>query len=213
MTKSIGEIIQEYREKGDVSGWFEEVYRRAQQSDSNPPWAYMQATPDLIQWAEKTELVGNNQTALVVGCGMGDDAEYLAERGFKVTAFDISDTAIAICKKRFPDTQVQYQQADLFKTPEAWQGKFDFVLENRTIQSLPIELHENTMRTIAAFVSEEGRILILCNGRDDNEPTDTVPTPLSHQQLQTFIKAGLTETYFDDIQSGSVRRFIALYQR
>jgi len=63
----------------------------------------------------------------VVGCGLGDDAEALAQQGFQVTAFDISPTAIAWCEKRFPDSQVKYQVADLFALDPAWHHKFDFV--------------------------------------------------------------------------------------
>lgn len=38
--------------------------------------------------------------AVVIGCGLGDDAEYLASMGYEVTAFDISPTAIAMCHTR-----------------------------------------------------------------------------------------------------------------
>ncbi|MDZ7952448.1 hypothetical protein [Nostoc sp. DedQUE09] len=37
----------------------------------------------------------SGQKALVIGCGLGDDAEALAHLGFEVTTFDISPTAMS----------------------------------------------------------------------------------------------------------------------
>jgi len=213
MPKSSRDIIEEYLSTGNYSATFEEIYALAQESDGHPPWAYMQATPDLVQWAEKSKVSGENQKALVVGCGMGDDAEFLAQAEFTVTAFDVSETAIRICKERFSDSEVAYHQADLFKLPEDWQGAFDFVLENRTIQSLPVSMMTQSMNAIAKLVREKGKLLILCNGRDHTDTANNIPHPLSHEELATFSDYGLSEKYFDDIHVGSVRRFVALYQR
>ncbi len=213
MPKSTRDIIEEYLSTGNYSATFEEIYALAKESDGHPPWAYMQATPDLVQWAEKSNLSGKNRKALVIGCGLGDDAEFLAKSGFSVTAFDVSETAIEICHKRFPDSKVSYHQADLFKLPDDWQGAFDFVLENRTIQSLPQHRMTETMQAIAKLVAEKGELLILCNGRNHEDSANSIPHPLSREELQEFVNIGLSEAYFDDIHVGSVRRFVALYQR
>ena len=50
----------------------------------------------------------SGQKAIVIGCGVGDDAEALSEAGYEVTAFDISPEAILLCKNRYPDTTVNY---------------------------------------------------------------------------------------------------------
>lgn len=213
MTKPINEIIREYLAKGDNTGWFEEIYKRAKESDSHPPWAYMQATPDLARWSDNNSLKGKGQKAIVVGCGMGDDAEFLASRGFNVTAFDVSQTAIDICKQRFPDSSVTYQQADLFHLPDTWQGHFNFVLENRTIQSLPTETSEKSIMAIANLVADNGQLLVLCNGREPQDSNTSIPSPLSRDDLALFETLGLEEQYFEDKQEGSVRRFLVLYKR
>ena len=46
---------------------------------------------------------------------MVDDAEALATQEYQVTAFDISPTAIAWCRERFPNTTVNYWSFDYFK--------------------------------------------------------------------------------------------------
>ena len=56
------------------------------------------------------ENLWNGKKALKIGCGLGDDAEYLTETGMEVTAFDISETAIRWCHERFPDSRVELSE-------------------------------------------------------------------------------------------------------
>ena len=70
----------------------------------------------------------------MVGCGLGYDAEFLAGRGFAVTAFDLAPTAIAGAKRLYPDSRVTYLAADLLDLPAAWAGGFDLVVEADTVQ-------------------------------------------------------------------------------
>ncbi|MEM9950746.1 MAG: class I SAM-dependent methyltransferase [Chloroflexota bacterium] len=213
MTKSIPEIIQEYLAKGDATGWFEELYSRADKNNTTPPWAGMEADSYFVKWAEKNSLKGDNRTAIVIGCGLGDDAEYLSELGFKVTAFDVSSTAIEICKKRFPGSSVSYQQADLFQVPQVWHDGFDFVFENRTIQALPVEMEQQSKQEVANLVADNGQLLILCHGREPHEAKQGIPWALSHEDLSFFIEQDMTEKTFEEYNDGRFRRFLALYQK
>ena len=94
-------------------------------------------------WAENDNLQGDGRKALVVGCGLGDDAKFLDDLGFDVTAFDISPTAIEWAKKLHADTNIKFYVADLFDTPQEWRKAFEFVLEVYTIQPLPLEMRES----------------------------------------------------------------------
>ncbi len=47
------------------------------------------------------------QRAVVIGCGLGADAEYVASLGFDTTSFDISGTAIRLARQRFPGSAVR----------------------------------------------------------------------------------------------------------
>jgi len=49
---------------------------------------------------------------LDVGCGLGDNAAFVAGQGLKVTAVDSSPTAIAQAAQRFPDSGVRFAVAD-----------------------------------------------------------------------------------------------------
>ena len=87
-------FVQESLDRGDPTGWFDELYSRAEGNADDVPWAHLEPRPAFAQWLEETKVQGNGRTALVIACGLGDDAEALANRGFDVTAFDISPTAI-----------------------------------------------------------------------------------------------------------------------
>jgi 2-polyprenyl-3-methyl-5-hydroxy-6-metoxy-1,4-benzoquinol methylase len=104
----VREIASEHYERGDVLGWFEALYAEAAGDNTTIPWADLEPNRYFRQWAEANKLKGEGRRALVVGCGLGDDARYMHELGFKVTAFDISPTAIEWAKRLHCDTDIQF---------------------------------------------------------------------------------------------------------
>src|ERR1041385_5339879 len=136
----VRELAAEFAQRGDSLGWFEALYKEAAGDNEHIPWADLEPNRFFKAWAEKQGLQGHGRKALVVGCGLGDDAKYLHDLGFKVTAFDISPTATEWAKRLYGDTDIQFETADLFKPFRGWLGAFDFVLEIYTIQPLPIEM-------------------------------------------------------------------------
>lgn len=209
----IEQMIREALKGGDPTGWFEQLYALAASGQAGVPWAMGHPHPHLLEWAEQQALRGEGRRALVVGCGLGDDAEELARRGFAVTAFDIAPTAIEGCRARFPSSQVDYQVADLLALPEAWAGGFDFVLECRTIQSLPWQLTEAAAAAIMRVVAPGGLLLVLCLGREPHEPRHGIPWPLSRDELALFLHQGLEEQSFEEPEAGPRRHFRVLYRR
>ena len=136
------QLAQEFAQRGDATGWFERLYSQAQGNEQAIHWADQETNPNLVRWLDRRNVAGQGKLALVVGCGLGDDAEELAHRGFEVVAFDIAPTAIAWCQQRFPHSPVAYVVADVLDPPSAWQGGFDFVLEAYTLQVLPADVRE-----------------------------------------------------------------------
>jgi SAM-dependent methyltransferase len=209
------ELAAEFAERGDTLGWFEALYKESGGDTEKIPWADMEPNRFFRAWAEKSGLKGEGRTALVVGCGLGDDAKYLHDLGFKVTAFDISPTAIEWAKKLHSGTDIQFETADLFQAFRGWLGAFDFVLEVYTIQPLPIEIRPKVMDAIAAFVAKKGRLVVVTRGREDGDETPQLPWPLSRKDLSRFAGDGLVQTdfqeYWDD--EDEQIRFIVEYLR
>jgi 2-polyprenyl-3-methyl-5-hydroxy-6-metoxy-1,4-benzoquinol methylase len=175
------------------SRWFEQVYTTAKGESAAIPWAQMQPNSHLLSWLNQRDRPSSSQRALVVGCGLGDDAEALAEQGYQVTAFDISSTAIAWCQERFPNSSVEYQVADLFELAQTHSQAFDLVFECRTIQALPLKVRQPTLRAICQFLAPNGTLFLITNIREDEAEPDGPPWPLSESELQQISQHGLQE--------------------
>ncbi len=175
------------------AAWFEPVYAQANYNPDHIPWAKRHPHPYLLQSLSPSSLPPAPTCAIVVGCGLGDDAEALAQAGFTVTAFDISPTAISWCQQRFPQSPVTYTTADLLDLPPPWLGAFSFVWENRTIQALPLAIRTQAIAAVAALVAPGGKLHLATHWR----PDDTVPTgppwAVSDGELAEFTHHGLTE--------------------
>lgn len=210
------DFARRFIEKNDPLGWFEALYEKADGETEIIPWADMAPSPNLIQWLDTHRIAGTRPSALEIGCGLGDNAEELARRGFAVTAFDISETVVQWSKKRFSGSTVSYEVRDLFKPPGAWQGAFDFVLESYTLQVLPPELRIRAIRSISRFVAPGGTLLVICRGRESEEDPGKMPWPLTKRELTSFQKFELDEVRFEDFlddEEPPVRRFRVAYNR
>ncbi len=210
------ELAAEFGTRGDATGWFEALYKESAGNNELIPWADLEPNAYFSKWANSTELRGNGRTALVVGCGLGDDAKYLHDLGFKVTAFDISPTAIEWAKRLCGEADIHFETVDLFKSPKEWLGAFDFVLEIYTIQPLPLEMRPNVVDAIAAFVAKDGKLLVVTRGREDDAEPDILPWPMSRRDLSRFEANGLTQTDFvilPSVDEGEPPRFVVEYKR
>ena len=208
-------LAHQHLSHGDPLGWFEALYASASANPAAIPWADLKPNPNVVSWLD-VRPVPKGRRALKIGCGLGDDAEELARRGFDVTAFDVSPTAIDWCKRRFPATAVRYVVADLLAAPAAWDGAFDFVLESYTLQVLPPDLRPPAVRSLRRFLAPAGELLLICRGRGAGDGPGQMPWPLTREELDSCAaEAGLCERSFDDFFDGEVppvRRFRAVYQ-
>jgi hypothetical protein len=210
------ELAARFNASGDPCGWFEPLYREADEGKSEVPWADLRPNPHLLSLWSAHPWEASGKTALVVGSGFGDDAEQLACWGFKTTAFDIAETAIAVSRRRFPASAVEYVTADLFAPPPSWLVSFDFVLEAYTLQVFPAAVRQQVIEKISRFVQPQGLLLVIARGREPSEPVGQMPWPLMRSELDEFKRFGLEERRFDDYfdpNEPDVRRCRALYQR
>lgn len=212
--QKVQKLALESQEKGDATGWFETLYQGAKGDGSQVPWAKLRPHPSLQNWLN-TVSITENQTALVIGCGLGDDAEALSQKGYSVNAFDISPSAIAWCRQRFPDSTVNYQVDDLLNLDQDWLGKFDFIFECRTIQALPLEMRSEVINAIAPLLSSKGILMVMTRLRDNEDPPSGPPWPLSEGELRQFEQLGLQETGrtpYADPNTPNVKQVCILYQ-
>lgn len=200
----------------DPTAWFDQLYRDAAAGRDTVPWDRVEPAALLTQWVEQQRHDGTGRAAIVVGCGLGRDAELIAHLGFATTAFDVSPTAIAAARERHPGTTVDYQVADLRELPDAWQRAFDLVVESLTVQSLPISLRDLAIRAIAELVAPGGTLVVLAVRREEGVEVDGPPWPLSPSDVELFAATGLTSVSVEtlpDAEDPSIRRWRVVLRR
>jgi len=182
-----------------ASAWFDELYKQHQNNHDNIPWARQNVNPLLQTYLdEKKEHKGN---ALVIGCGLGDDAYALFKVGYHVVAIDVSQTALDLAKKRFSDADIEFVKQDIFDMPEKYDEHFDFVFEALTIQSLPREFREKMIHAVAKTLKKGGELLVVAHKHNGN--TSGPPWPLTQEEVNLFKDAGLKELKFELINEDS----------
>jgi len=179
-------------QENQPSNWFEPLYAGSNTNGEGVPWANMETHPSFSNWLAHNSLEGDGKLALVVGCGMGDDAIELESLGFQVTAFDVSETAIKYCNERFPHSKVDFVQADLLEIQSKWQRKFDFVLEIFTVQALPPKYEKELIQKISGFVAPDGLLLVIADVSGEERSFENGPPwLLTTQHIDSFESCGL----------------------
>ena len=193
--------------------FFESIYKQSAGDEKRIPWAELETNPILQEYLQMH--LGEGK-AIVIGCGLGDDAFALEEAGFEVTAIDISKTAINWCKDRYAYTNIDFRVQDIFELPEAMLGQYDFIFESRTIQSLPLMYRDKIIGAISSLLAPRGKILAIANGKNEGERHNGPPWPLERNELRLFENYELNElefSIFAEISGLSSLKFRALYQK
>jgi SAM-dependent methyltransferase len=168
--------------------WFDPLYEAAGRNMGNVPWANEAPCPLVPGFLADRTTTGS---AVVVGCGLGDDAEAVAAAGYRTVAFDVSQHAVEWCRDRFPNSAVEYQVTDLLNLPKEMIGRFDLVVEVRTIQSLPPSLRTEAIDGTAALVAPGGCAFVVALARPEGTVPSGPPWALSASEINRFEEAGL----------------------
>lgn len=192
--------------------WFEDLYQKNKTSQEKIPWAKQSVNPLLQSYLDEKSI--HKGKALVIGCGLGDDAIALEMAGYEVVAIDISQTALDLAKERFPDSKVSFEKQDIFDMPPNYESYFDFIFEALTIQSLPIEFRTKMIKAIVQSISKEGKLLLVAHKKES--VFKGPPWPLIQEEVDIFKTEGLKELSFElhtEASKISSTRFRVLYER
>jgi len=172
--------------------FFEAMYQGAAGGQLTLPWHRPVPHPLLVDCVEKRGVSGDGRRAVVVGCGMGVDAEYVAGFGFDTVAFDVSETAVSLAKREHPDSAVAYTTADLLDLPEEWLGAFDLVVEIYTVQALPDPPRADAIAAVGRLVAAGGTLFAVAFVGDEYKNGGIPPWPLTRKEVDAFAVGGLT---------------------
>ena len=192
--------------------WFDKLYKENKESQENIPWARHDVNPLLQSYLDEER--AHKGRALVIGCGLGDDAMALEVAGYEVTAIDVSQTALDLAKEKSPHSDIIFEKQDIFDMPSKYDHYFDFVFEAFTIQSLPVEFREKMVKAVAKTVAKDGKLLLVAHKREAD--FQGPPWPMEDHEVELFKEEGLKELSHGIHTEGSKisnTRFRVLYQR
>jgi SAM-dependent methyltransferase len=204
------ELAAQAAAAGDGTGWFEQLYEEAEAGVSVVPWADGIPNPQLVAWADG--MSGAGRSALVVGCGLGYDAEFLAGLGFTVTAFDVAPSAVAAARRENPGSPVTYVTADLLNLPADWAGAFDLVMEAYTVQPLYGATRAAAIDALSIPVAPGGTLLVIARATNEEDPVRDpaqMPWPLTRAELDAIagrtLRAVRVEQFLDGEEPRKLR--------
>lgn len=148
----------------------------------NTPWDSGRPSQELIRVLDERAIAPCE--ALEIGCGTGTNAVYLAQRGFRMTAFDLVPLAIEQAKERAAraGVRVDFRVVDLFDPPEF--GKtYPFVFDRGVYHSVRGEGLDRFLRTLASLTAPGSLYLVLTGNANDTTASDRGPPRVSAQEL------------------------------
>lgn len=133
-------------------------WSRSYKDDNNPGWNLGEAAESLKDMLPRLKMARSR--VLVLGCGEGHDAAYIAQHGHLVTAVDISAGALERAKKLYGHISgITWVQADLFKLPREFDDSFDVVFEHTCYCAINPQRRSELMKVWNRVLHEKGFLM------------------------------------------------------
>jgi SAM-dependent methyltransferase len=146
---------------------------------TSPPWDTKAPKETVVGWQEAGLVRGD---VLDIGCGLGDNAIYLAKQGHTVTGLDISPTALTTAERRAwrAGVDVTFAVADATKL-EGYTDAFDTVIDSGMFHCLDDDGKRDYLTALHRATRPRARLLLSCFS--DAQPQDLEwPRPVVSEQ-------------------------------
>ena len=171
-----------------TAGFWDGLYATSQDG-----WDLGDAAPALEDWlASGGTFGGTGARVAVPGAGRAHDARLLARHGYRVTAFDFSDAAVAEARRLAArdGVDVAVEQRDVFTLGEAFAGAFEGVWEYTCFCAIDPGRREEYMRVLHAILRPGG--LLLACFYPLREGGDGPPFPVSRGDIDRALAGRFT---------------------
>lgn len=178
----------------EQSRW-EQLYR--DQEVETMPWYSATLDSDFKKTLENMSI--NSEHILDLGTGPGTQAIALAKMGFKITATDISATAIekAKVKSKQEGLDIDFFQDDIVNTKI--NDKFDFIFDRGCFHTLPPEKRDVYVKNVHGLLKTEGVLFLKCfsyKEKSDGGPYRFTPEQIEKYFHQHFKILSITDSIF-----------------
>jgi methyl halide transferase len=144
---------------------------------------------------------------LELGCGTGSNAIWLAERGFEVSAVDVSPLAVARArsKAQHANVEVDFVESDVFEgafPPAA----FGFVFDRGCFHSFPEPEERDRFAQYVHDHLQPGGLWLSLIGSKDSPPREEGPPKLSAAEVLSHVEPLFEVVLLDAIHFDSDQR-------
>ncbi len=155
---------------------FDEMYQ------ANPPWEIGGPQPAFVDLMGQGAIRGR---VLDAGCGTGDLAIWLAQRGVDMVGIDASGLAVrkADAKARARGVVIDFVEGDALD-PTAVSGPFDTVLDCGLLHTFNDRGVNRWLRSLGKLLKVGGTVHVLCFS--DREPPWGGPRRFTEDELRTM---------------------------
>ena len=178
------------------------------------PWFNPDLDPDLDQ--ALTQLNLHSSTALDLGTGPGTQAMALAQRGFKITATDLSATAIkkaqTIAQEKGLD--ISWKQDDILNS--TLNQEFDFVFDRGCFHVFPPERRPDYVRVVANLIKPNGYLFLKCFSHletGEEGPYRFTPQEIKEIFTSQFNVLSVEQTVYQGTRSPLPRALFCVLQK
>jgi SAM-dependent methyltransferase len=149
----------------------------ARYQNANIPWDLGQVAPALPHYAPRVQ-----GRVVVLGCGQGHDAVWLAAQGLEVVGIDFSPLALAAAAElaQAQGVAVTWHQQDIFTLDTSWNGKFDAVFEHTCFCAIAPERRIDYRELVHRWLKPYGQGIGICftHNRPGGPPFGITPAEI-----------------------------------
>jgi SAM-dependent methyltransferase len=162
------------------AAWFASAY------EGTPPWDIGRHQPAFAVLADAGEIVG---PVLDVGCGTGENALFLAARGYEVTGVDAVQAAVAAARQKAAarGLKAEFSVHDALRLADLGRT-FGAVIDSGLFHTFDDPERDEFVDSLAAVLAPGGRYFVLCFS--EHEKGDGGPRRVTQAELRATFDRG-----------------------